>query len=71
MLENYINGWNNRPVGSERTSVEWRNKDACMTNTNGNPNYAQLNLKGGHNTWIDPLGSKCDVQIYIQNYALI
>lgn len=42
-----------------------------MANTNGNLNYAQLNFKGGHNTWIDPLDSKCDVQTYIQNYALL
>jgi hypothetical protein len=71
MLENYINGWNDRSVESERTSVEWRNKHTTTANTNGNLNYAQLNLKGGHNTWIDPLDSKCDAQTYIQNYALL
>jgi hypothetical protein len=64
MLENYINGWTDRSVQSQRTSVEWRNKQARMANTNGNTNHAQLrvNIKGGHNTWIDQLDSKCDVQ---------
>lgn len=71
MLENFINGRNDRSVESEQTSVEWRNKDGRMANTNGSLNYAQLNLKGGHNTWIDPLDSKCNGQTDIENYALL
>jgi len=71
MLENYINRWNDRSVENERTSVEWRNKHARMANTNGNLNYVQLDMKGEHNTWTDPFDSKCDVQTYILNYALL
>jgi len=73
MLENFINGWTDISVESQRTSVERRNKQARMANTNGNLNHAQLrvNMKGGFNTWIDQLDSKCDVQTYIQNYTLL
>lgn len=67
MLENYINGRKDRSVESERTSVEWRNKHARMANTNGYLNYAELNVKGGHNTWIDPFDSNVT---YRQTYKI-